>query len=564
MDTFLEAIERIDEINIDEKLKPIFIDSMKKFSAYFAEHPEITVDIKKLFEEKLYSNLKIIHGEANKAVGFEDGRYEEKSNKIYCPRLDVRLFVHEFTHFIVHNNPNGKDLPPWADEMMTELTARTLCNVQRGGYGGYPNLIASTEFLDKYMEPRNIAEFLNGNFKDYLKRNGLEYIPFTNYGIELYDDSPIIKAIFQKKINEIIQDEEILHLHMDTMLDLLAELTEINDEIPELPEDIWGDAIKDIVFSSQIYKMFSNVKGTDLYSELDVKKLTELTNLYCIAKHFRKFQIEPVFFAENKATGAKYVFHDKYGLSTCLGYYYKDDGRKTHTNTTGIEDAIVHGVVDTEKLKSMGFEVQKINTEQLLKAAEIEYDIIMKEYKSTVRYYKQKMINADFCDINSEDGKYCFEIAKYIANCCSIQPFLLIGTVEDQDKMLKCMKQTKHTEEEKQAIGELSTRFEIPAGKLYHEDYLKAEIENHIKQRHIKPGTMLQITIAGGKTYKQTPIITIMTDEDGFKVNPNLALIWNDSNFDGCYKKRIINHFGEQIRAEHKEKQKKNIPVATM
>jgi len=186
MNAFDEAIDRIDDINAPEKIKPTMIKTFEYFSKYFEEHKDININFYKLFEESLYSNSRI-KGPRNLKVELVDNF--ETSNGIdpagtYSPRTntlklfdeeqynesDVSTFMHEFVHFIMHSS-YVQDIPDWADEMMTEYSTRKIGNFL---YGGYWSLVKFADFINDNIEPINIDQFFNGEFKNFIKKYNLE------------------------------------------------------------------------------------------------------------------------------------------------------------------------------------------------------------------------------------------------------------------------------------------------------------------------------------------------------------------------------------------------------
>lgn len=213
MDAFLDAIENIDKIDIDEELVDIFKQSMQDFSKFFAQHPEVEIQFDKLFKNKLYNNLHIkVQPEGVSAYAV--ACYNPQSNSIFFKEkkdipydFDIHTFTHEFIHFIIHNtfhNTNNNkafweraraenktwqdyntqhdlniktsfaylDLPTWADEMMTEYWARQI-NGDKFRYS-YFFLERTIDFLEHYITEITPDTFFNGDIKSFIKQNGLD------------------------------------------------------------------------------------------------------------------------------------------------------------------------------------------------------------------------------------------------------------------------------------------------------------------------------------------------------------------------------------------------------
>ena len=179
MDAFLEAKNRVDEINMPEKYKAVFCEMMDDFSAFIKSHEQIKLDFKAVFDKFLYNNLRVeIDDKKIKEYGIL-GKFSDDENKITLPDCDVskgllkNIFMHEFVHFIYHNAYTWeKQLDLWADEMLTELTARKVCN--SGECGSYDSLVAFSEFLNSYLPAveknirADVTSFLNGDFAKYM------------------------------------------------------------------------------------------------------------------------------------------------------------------------------------------------------------------------------------------------------------------------------------------------------------------------------------------------------------------------------------------------------------
>lgn len=59
MNAFYQAIERIDEIKVDDALRASLVDVFEKWAKYIDDHPNVKIDFDKLFKNNLYNNLTI-------------------------------------------------------------------------------------------------------------------------------------------------------------------------------------------------------------------------------------------------------------------------------------------------------------------------------------------------------------------------------------------------------------------------------------------------------------------------------------------------------------------------
>ncbi len=175
MKAFDEAVERLDEIKVPKELESLFIKAMQNISHYIDTLDGVELDFDKLFERALYGalNIKLVD-EFDRNIG---GHYVPLNNTITVKRcknykdFDVHVFTHEFIHFIIHQSyPN---LPTWADEMMTEYTASKISGAR---YGTYIGLLTFADLFEENFEKLDVAEFLNGNFNEFIKKYQLDQI----------------------------------------------------------------------------------------------------------------------------------------------------------------------------------------------------------------------------------------------------------------------------------------------------------------------------------------------------------------------------------------------------
>ena len=175
MNAFNQAIERIDEIKVDDALRASLVDVFEKWAKYIDEHPNVKIDFDKLFKNNLYNNLTIKLEDKVIVDGSEvGGAYYCGKNEIRVsnlPNMLSHILMHEFTHFVYHNT--YKNLPLWADEMLTEAFTIDRYNIN---YGSYIKLIYLFEVLDKNLEKIDFEQFLNGEFDAYIKQNNLDDI----------------------------------------------------------------------------------------------------------------------------------------------------------------------------------------------------------------------------------------------------------------------------------------------------------------------------------------------------------------------------------------------------
>lgn len=240
MDAFLEAIENIDKIDIDEELVDIFKQSMQECSTFFAQHPEVKIKFDQLFKNKLYNNLHI-KVQPEEVSSHAIACFKPKSNSIFFKEkkdlpddFNSHTFTHEFIHFIIHNTFHNKnnhkffwekakaenktwqdyntpldrsiktsfmylDLPTWADEMMTEYWARQITG-DKFRYS-YFFLERTIDFLEHYITEITPDTFFNGNIKSFIKQNGLDNLDSAL--AELTKEDELLEAQKYRLTNEV-------------------------------------------------------------------------------------------------------------------------------------------------------------------------------------------------------------------------------------------------------------------------------------------------------------------------------------------------------------------------
>lgn len=534
MDPFLEAIERIDEIKIDEKLKPVFIESMKLFSVYFSEHPQLTVDIDKLFNEKLFNNLVITTGESS-SYAHEGGHYNPFKNTLNLSVTDkivaTHVFTHEFIHFIVHNNPKGNPLPTWVDEMMTESTAFEICGKGKPGDFGYTRLLEETQVLDTLVEKRDYVEFLNGDFIDYLKRNNLDdLLDGPDMNSLSFDGTPLKKRLVQLKAKQSF--EKFGYVDIDDLLILTEQLTRSNlGSCGPLPPDFFDKVLEDEL--SQYDGIVQNI---------DTSNLSEVAEKFRLAKFAQEKNLNCVHLVENKTNGTRLIIYaEKSGL-TGFGQKVVDDTQMSyscHGYEIDIDNVRINQTEDLYKLIDKGYAIQTVNANQAskyLQEADEEYQQMRASALKEQSKLKHLLADPNFYDLNSDQGNLCLKLVELMQNNpnCVIKTDqkATIGVVKEPDKMSSMLMQLKKNElESPYSIDMLENQAQIDSYKVRYCDDLIPAIDDYIKNNNIQPSQMLQVAMPDLNN-EYTPMLSIMTDEKGFKINPNLALVWNKKYVD--------------------------------
>ena len=226
MNAFDKAIKRMAEINIPADWKPMFVSVMQKFSKTFANLDGLDIDLDKLFEEKLYNNLKICeyNDSFENFTNGEHGRYDYEKNTIYLLNSKCAdYFCHEFTHFIMHNlypqqfaEIGGPEIPLWLDEVMTQRVTNYVMNTPNNS--SYRNLLNLTSFVERNIEDSfSVVDFLNGEMPKLLKLHNLKQFEkdlnhFTHHNTEdsgYASRSKIISYYYDQFINKQLLNENI-------------------------------------------------------------------------------------------------------------------------------------------------------------------------------------------------------------------------------------------------------------------------------------------------------------------------------------------------------------------
>ncbi len=236
MNAFEKAVLNADNIKVEEELSPFMLQSFKLMGQFFNENA-VALDFERLFQAFLYNNLKIHRDKINE-VDEKAAAHFSYDNKIVIKNVydqfehNVLVFTHEFIHFMINNaykiNGNNsknlsmnaidyvnsnienldkyKNLPSWANEMLTEYFARVITGVHYAR--SYQALINVAYYLNKYIEPLTPKIFFNGGLQDYINRNHLYRIDkeldasreneFKNYD-EKYQNSVAIYSFILRE-----------------------------------------------------------------------------------------------------------------------------------------------------------------------------------------------------------------------------------------------------------------------------------------------------------------------------------------------------------------------------
>ncbi len=187
---FLEAAKNVDSLGVPPEWKDTFVEAMKDFANYFEAHPDITMDVGALFQEKLYGNLKFKIDEERLAKQHAAGSYNQDENLITLehkhnssPRAalwDKQVLTHEFIHFLYMNTYPEPPLPKYANEAFTEILARQISECYFSS--SYEDEVDFFKAMDSFQPIKehdpdeygiNCVPFLNGEVPKYLKDIGL-------------------------------------------------------------------------------------------------------------------------------------------------------------------------------------------------------------------------------------------------------------------------------------------------------------------------------------------------------------------------------------------------------
>ncbi len=183
---FLEAAKRGKEFGLPTEYEPVFIEAMKKFATYFEAHPDITMDVEKVFQERLYNNLKFkVDHDYLKSIS-ASGEYKIKENLIILDSLkegntseNLHTLVHEFVHFIymntyekqlITNEKARRNIPSSMNEAFTELTAAEIVGAQCHSYEAltsFVKILNETHPVGNSKTKVDCVPFLNGNIPNY-------------------------------------------------------------------------------------------------------------------------------------------------------------------------------------------------------------------------------------------------------------------------------------------------------------------------------------------------------------------------------------------------------------
>ena len=239
MNAFDNVIKRIDEINIDKELVPIFIEAMNLMSDYFNNLDGLQTNYDEFFEKNLYNNLNIVvvdELDANAA-----GAYSQKQNSIKFlsnqinSKFSVHILIHEFIHFIIHKQ--FPRLPSWADEMMTEyLTTQ----IHKTEFRVYASLMNIFKFVDANIENIKVEDFLNGNFMKFIEKYNLFEVEYNFKNCSLFsfnkidDQQTIICHFIKYKLQELLKENITYKEFYDKYVELVVKQKFFNKNLAVL------------------------------------------------------------------------------------------------------------------------------------------------------------------------------------------------------------------------------------------------------------------------------------------------------------------------------------------
>ena len=350
---FRAAAKSVDKLGVPEAWKPIFKGAMEKFAVYFDAHPDITMDVEKLFKDKLYDKTNGLKFEKLSRWASLQGalaQYNIDANTIFLMETkegntgdDEHTLIHEFIHFLYCQSYSDVKLAYFFEEALTESLAR-----QVSGYAYTQSYEAEIEVLKalnrfkpigKTAETIDCVPYLNGKLANYIK----------NTGLKTEDISP------QIMIHEI---EQYIRNHSRKNL---------KDIVHEFSNPIYSNAVLTALFNSRDkYNISDNIRhqipikipeeymkvGNDYLAYLQA--MNELTETY--PKNYKQFTLQKAYFipANNdkcetrifyfNAGEENFVFKQTINLADYYVYVFRNTKEK-NLDTSELEK-IVEGAIE--------------------------------------------------------------------------------------------------------------------------------------------------------------------------------------------------------------------------
>ena len=208
---FLYVIENIDKVNIDNTLKPTFIEVLKLLQNYFEKNDLLDVkDYGAFFDEFLI-------GEGKSAIQFvpssatkRHNNYNQETKNIeiidWSNEFDteyktnnasIHTMLHEFVHFLVHRQPINEKITTdpklmFLDEGFTENLTEAVTDLSFSIIGtGYKDNVDSVDLIKSVIGQKEAYKvFLQGyDLNDKILNNNNEYIMDLTY-LHIFDNRP--------------------------------------------------------------------------------------------------------------------------------------------------------------------------------------------------------------------------------------------------------------------------------------------------------------------------------------------------------------------------------------
>ncbi len=198
--SFIDLTKKLNSINIDDRLKPAFIEAMKRFQKYFNEKGYTSErNFNAFFEEYIFNadpskNLKMIVSDEpvkTGAMGFyRFGKEEIHVDEQFLekPEIVTHIVIHEFIHFLtMHEQAKGDRIPDFMNEGITEKLAREVSGLKE--VGSYEPQVQMMDFLNKLRGE-------NYNFRNFITQGRIDskLLFFGSFNSE--------SKLFQDKYNQ--------------------------------------------------------------------------------------------------------------------------------------------------------------------------------------------------------------------------------------------------------------------------------------------------------------------------------------------------------------------------
>ena len=345
---FLYLIENIDKVDIDDVIKPTFIEVLKLLQDYFEKNDLIEArDYGKFFDKFLIgegkTNIHLVPSSQTKRLdnynpetkNIELIDFSKETGKEY--KTDKHALLHEFIHFLVWRNPiNGKQLDKYEtffDEGFTEKLTQEIMGIKRNDT--YEDNINMVELINNVMGKKESytmflqgyslnKELLNNNEKyafDFFVLHNVKDLEKNNKPISHQERSQLRNELRLKSQRNLINS---FPLKQCTNIQEFVEIVKGFSQRPFLDSEFMGQFYDK--YKTQLLKSYKT--NGEISNEEEKQVLEQLDKLVQTIESFDRYNCEELCkLTLGEASNSIEVFLDKEGNILRAEQYGRDEQR---------------------------------------------------------------------------------------------------------------------------------------------------------------------------------------------------------------------------------------------